>query len=1012
MHPQIKEISKFAFTDEDELISNYLNLAGFYKGKAKKIYEQASIYVQNIRENLSGFTIENFLKEFSLDTYEGVAILCLAEALLRIPDSKNADELIKDKILKGNWKEHLKKDSDLMLNISSFAFLLSEEVLSPTKVENKLVRKLNNSLEKASEPIIREALKKAVELLGGKFVIGNNIDKALKKAESLTKDGYNFSFDMLGEGARTESQAEIYFNNYFNGAKKLIEKWEGKLSDDIFQNPNISIKISALHPKYELLKFEKIKDELIRKILKIAVLCKENNLWLSIDAEESWRLEVSLLLYLELINHPALAGYNGLGFVVQAYGKRALRTIKFLNSLAEQKNIIIPIRLVKGAYWDSEIKYAQMNGLEGYPVFTRKSHTDLSYLVCAEELMKSKNIYPQFATHSAYSVSAIQELARCYKTEKFEFQKLFGMGDELYNQVISKFPCRIYAPVGSYEDLLPYLIRRILENGANNSFISLVADNEKSLDEILKSPISKIETKTYTGKFIPLPESLYNPRKNSKGYCLGNIIHTEKLKSFLNEKSVNIIEAKSLFAGKEIATKSQENIEIAINFADKNQQDWQSKTLEERCISLEKFADLLEENTAEIFNILVFEAKKTAKDSIGEIREAIDFLRFYASEARKNLTPTKTKSYTGEATITNYRGKGIFVCISPWNFPLAIFLGQISACLVAGNQVIAKPAEQTEKIAYYAVKLAYQAGIPNSALQLLLGKGCEIGSKLTSQEKIAGVVFTGSTQTARNINQNLAQRNSAIATFVAETGGQNAMIIDSTILLEKTLDDIIESAFHSAGQRCSALRVCYIQDEIYNKMLTLLKEAISELEVNNPQDFSTEIPPVIDAKAKENLEKHIATISNSFPQKRESIDPRFHGDEKEFLIQPTIIEIPSISVLEKENFGPILHLIKFKKEDTDKIISEINSTGYGLTFGIQSRIQDYIKYVTSRIHAGNIYINRSMIGAVVETHPFGGANLSGTGPKAGGVNYIKRFAEEFTITENTAAIGGNLELLK
>ncbi len=1002
MHPQILEISKFAFADEDEIISNYLNHAKFYKINQSNIFERAKIFVENIRENLYGFSIENFLKEFSLDTYEGVAILCLAEALLRIPDSKNADELIKDKILKGNWKKHLKKDSDLMLNISSFAFLLSEEVLSPSKVENKLVRKLNNFLEKTSEPIIREALKKAVELLGGKFVIGNNIDKALKKAEDLSKENYNFSFDMLGEGARTKSQAEIYFNNYLNGTKNLIAKWQGKLSENIFKNPNISIKISALHPKYELLKFEKIKEDLLQKILQIAVLCKENNLWLSIDAEESWRLEVSLLLYLELINHPALANYNGLGFVVQAYGKRALKTIKFLNNIAEKKNIIIPIRLVKGAYWDSEIKYSQVNGLENYPVFTRKSHTDLSYLVCAEELIKSKNIYPQFATHSAYSVSAIIELVKHHKTERFEFQKLFGMGDELYNQIISSYQCRIYAPVGSYEDLLPYLIRRILENGANNSFISLVANNEKSLDEILKSPIEKIETKKYTGKFIPLPQTLYNPRKNSSGYCFGNIIHTEKLKSFLEAKAVNILQAKSLIANEEISEKTLNNVDKAINFAVQNKNIWQNFSVDERCDLIERLANLIEENISEIFNILVFEAKKTAKDSINEIREAVDFLRFYASEARNNFIETKTRSYTGEVTITNYRAKGIFVCISPWNFPLAIFLGQISACLVAGNQVIAKPAEQTEKIAYYICKLALQAGIPNFALQLILGKGREIGSKLTSLTEISGVVFTGSTETARIINQNLSARNSSIATFVAETGGQNAMIVDSTILLEKTLDDIIESAFHSAGQRCSALRVCYLQEEIYDKMKGLLSETIIELEVNNPQEFSTEIPPIIDEKAKENLVQHIKN------HKKNYID----NYPNECFLRPEIIEINSINELQKENFGAILHIIKFKKEDTDKIISEINNTGYGLTFGIQSRIQDYIKYVCSKIKAGNIYINRSMIGAVVETHPFGGSGLSGTGPKAGGVNYIKRFAEEYTITENNAAIGGNLELLK
>lgn len=1029
----VKQISQHAFDDENEIITEYLSKAGFYKQYSGVIYKQASLFVHKIREENSSLSIENFLKEFSLDTYEGVAILCLAEALLRIPDNKTADDFIKDKLTKGDWKSHLNSDSTFMLNFSSFAFLLSGEVLSLSKVENKLWRKLGSLVERAGEPVIREAIKKGVELLGGKFVIGNNVDEALKKSEELKIKGYNFSFDMLGEGARTADQAEKYFGNYINGIKKLVEKYQGKLSKNIYDNPNISVKLSALHPRYELLKKERVFAELLPKLKEIAKLCKENNLWLSIDAEESWRLEISLLLYQELLNDSDLKNYNGLGFVVQAYGKRALKTIKFLTKLAEKHKIKIPVRLVKGAYWDSEIKYAQVNGLPSYPVFTRKSHTDLSYLVCAEELIKNAgNLYPQFATHSAYTVAAILELTKNQKTEQFEFQKLYGMGDDLYDQIIHKVHCRIYAPVGSYEELLPYLIRRILENGANNSFISLVANKEKALSEILKSPLEKIETGQYTGKYIPLPSELYNPRKNSSGFCFGNIAQVEYLSEFVKEDITKTITPKSLIAGKKIPEEKIENAEVAINYAQENFDLWAKIPVEKRAKILENFANEIENNFGEIFNILIYEAKKTAKDAVSEIREAIDFLRFYSLQAREVFAEKQNRGYTGESSVSGYRGKGIFVCISPWNFPLAIFLGQISAALVAGNCVIAKPAEQTPKIAYFITKLAYRCGIPDFALQLILGKGETIGAALISNNNIVGVAFTGSTKTAWIINRALASRNAPIATLIAETGGQNCMMVDSTVLLEKTCDDIIESSFHSAGQRCSALRVCYIQEEIFDDMVALLQGAIAELEIGLPNNFSVDVPPVIDAEAKESLGKHVGNL-NKFviasekaqacrAKQSQEIEPHNNSEiaslaqDKPSLIRndafsPVLIQIPSIKTLEKENFGPILHLVKFKKEDTDKIIEEINSTGYGLTFGIQSRIQDYIKYVTSKIRAGNIYINRSTIGAVVETHPFGGAGLSGTGPKAGGINYIKRFVEEYTVTENTASIGGNLELL-
>ncbi len=1011
----INDISLSAFADEGEIIKDYLSKAQFFKKHDKEIFDIAAGFVSRIREdNNNEMNIENFLKEYSLSTYEGVAILCLAEALLRIPDKKTADELIKDKLIKGDWQKHMNNDSGFMLNVSSFAFLLSGEVLSLSKVENKLLRSVTNIVGRASEPVIREAIKKGIEMLGGRFVIGTDIGKALEKSDDMVPEGYLFSYDMLGEGSRTKEQAKEYLENYLNGTKKLIEHYKGKFSNNIYDNPNISIKLSALHPRYELTKKDRVFNELLPKLKEIIELCKDNNLWISIDAEESNRLELSLLVYQELLKDESLR-YNGLGFVVQGYGRRALKTIQFLNNLAKENNIRIPIRLVKGAYWDSEIKYAQVNGLPSYPVFTRKSHTDLSYMVCAQEMIKnSKNIYPQFATHSAYTVAAILKLAQVNNFGDFEFQKLFGMGNGLYDQIIHKIKCRVYAPVGSYENLLPYLIRRILENGANNSFVSLVANKEKSLNDILISPIEKIERKNYTGKFVPEPSDLYkSQRENSEGYCFGNITHLEKLQSLVETDITENIIAKSLIAGEEFESEDIDYPAKAIEYADTEGKKWSSLNVLKRCELLERFADEIENNFGELFNILIYEAKKTPKDAIGEIRETVDLIRFYLSEAKKNFANEyNCRGYTGEKSRTGYREKGIFVCISPWNFPLAIFLGQISAALLAGNPVIAKPAEQTSKIAYYAIKLAHQIGIPTYALQLILGKGSKIGPVLTSSEKIAGVVFTGSTGTALGINRNLAARNSRIATFIAETGGQNCMIVDSTILLERTCDDIIESAFYSAGQRCSALRVCYIQEEVFEPLVDLLSKAMEELQIGGTNNFENDIGAVIDAKAKQSLEEHYSKMISTYPQKREHKTFEISRDTtSDTFFAPQTIEIPSINILEKENFGPILHIIKYKRANIDKVIAEINATGYGLTFGIQSRIQDFVNYVSSKIRGGNIYINRSTIGAVVETHPFGGSGLSGTGPKAGGFEYIKRFAEEYTITENTAAIGGNLELL-
>lgn len=1005
----LEDIAKKAFEDEQKLVRELLAQSNIYQEKSDKIFERAERYVQNIRENADALSVETFLNQYSLDTYEGVAIMCLAEALLRIPDQQTADELIRDKLEKGNWKKFFSKDGGILMNSSTYGLMISGKILQLSKESHQLESALSRIASRIGEPAIREALKKGMQILGQKFVLGTNTENALDRAKKIGKKGYLFSFDMLGEGARTKDQAEKYFNNYLNGVKQISEFYKkDSAKKELYKRQNISVKLSALHPRYELAKKDRVMDELLPKLKEIALSVKDNDIWMAIDAEETWRLEISLMIFEELLKDKDFSSFNGLGFVVQAYGKRALFVIKYLKQLAQKYNKKIPVRLVKGAYWDSEIKAAQINGVENYPVFTRKSHTDLSYLVCAREMLENLDcFYPQFATHNALTVASILEFADYIDNSQFEFQRLYGMGDTFYDNLVEQIPVRIYAPVGSYEELLPYLIRRILENGSNNSFVSLVVDKDEPIGQLLTSPVDKILRAAYTSKKIPLPSEIYLPERiNSKGFEVGNLHHKNILEGYLEKDIKKNITAKSIINGHEIDAKPKD-IENAIDVASDYFNKWNDFGFETRAKLLENLADNFEENFESLLNILVYEANKKPKDAIGEIREAVDFLRYYAQQARL-IEDEDCKGYTGEKSILKHKGKGVFACISPWNFPLAIFIGQIAAALVSGNSVIAKPAEQTSKIAYFAVKLAYQSGVPETALQLVIGKGSVVGKIVTENKKIAGVVFTGSTETAWNINRSLASRNSSIATLIAETGGQNCMIVDSSALLEKAVDDVVESAFGSAGQRCSACRVVYIQDEVADDFIEILKGAVAELEIASANYLSTDIPPVIDAKAKDNLQAHIDEMMVSAKLIYASKAPDML---KESYVAPHVFEIDSLDILHKENFGPILHVIRFKRENIDKIIDEINATNYALTFGIQSRVYEFIYNVYSKINAGNIYINRSIIGAVVGTHPFGGSLLSGTGPKAGGPNYLKRFLNEVTVTDNISAIGGNLELI-
>jgi RHH-type proline utilization regulon transcriptional repressor/proline dehydrogenase/delta 1-pyrroline-5-carboxylate dehydrogenase len=792
--------------------------------------------------------------------------------------------------------------------------------------------------------MVLSALKAAFRMVGKEFVLGENMREAVRNSKTLKKNGYLVSYDMLGEGARTTKQAEAYLKAYLSA----IEECDS--FSRIFENDSISVKISALHPKYELLKYEQLRTELLPRLKQIILSAKSKNIAVIIDAEEARRLDLSLLIFSELFMDDEVR-YHGLGLAVQAYHKRALYVLEYLQKLAAQVNVKIPVRLVKGAYWDSEIKKYQAEGTEDYPVFTAKENTDLNYLACAKFMINNAaNFYPQFATHNLVSICAIAEMTNGID---YEFQRLQGMGEDIYNELGLK--CRVYAPVGEHADLLAYLIRRLLENGANNSFVNQFSS--KTADELIKLPQPQ-EAR------LKLPAQVFNNRKNSKGFDIGNWQHLELLQS---DKALKL----------EAASQSKPIL---------------------------KFADLMEENYLELVKILREEGRKTLQDAINEVREAVDFCRYYSLQAEHIMQPRKMAGITGEENIYQLEPRGKFVCISPWNFPLAIFTGQIVAALATGNKVVAKPAAQTPRIAQKAVELMHKAGVPKDMLELKIGEGSSVGKALVSAPDIAGVVFTGSNDTAKKIAKSILENNPALIPFIAETGGQNCMIVDSTALIEHAVDDVVLSAFGSAGQRCSALRVVYVQEDIADKFIDVLTGAMKELEVSKA--LSADVGEVIDAGAKESLNEHISEM------KREAkllyaCTAQGEGN----YIPPHLFEIKSISQLHKENFGPVLHLIRYKAAHIDDVIVEVNSTGYGLTFGIQTRIKSRAEYIASRVRSGNIYVNRSMIGAVVESQPFGGMGLSGTGFKAGGEEYLKRFCSEKVITTNTTAIGGNLDLI-
>ncbi|MBT3593014.1 MAG: bifunctional proline dehydrogenase/L-glutamate gamma-semialdehyde dehydrogenase PutA [Hellea sp.] len=939
--------------------------------------------------------MEILLSEYGLSNDEGLALMCLAEALLRVPDKTTIDELIRDKIAPTDWEKHLWNSNSLALNASSFALMLSGKILNGGQSPD-LMNLLKTAVSRLGEPVIRVAILRAMKLMGKQFVLGESIEKAINSSASNQPKGTLYSFDMLGEAAITEEDAEKYFNSY----KAAIERigLEAK-SEDILLNPGISLKLSALHPRYETRKSQRVMNELMGRVLALVLIAKDLNISVTIDAEEADRLELSLDIIKQLVIHPKLARWAGLGVVVQSYNKSASAVIDWLSALSCKYNRKIMVRLVKGAYWDTEIKIAQVNGTSYYPVFTTKAATDVSYICCAKQLLDDGgHLFPQFATHNAHTMASVLEL--CENRKPFEFQRLHGMGAALHKKVMStnQTSCRVYAPVGKHEDLLAYLVRRLLENGANSSFVNQVLDKNNLVDDIIRDPFDQLDGLEGLSPSIPLPVNIYSPnRKNAKGWNLNDfadlsIIDSErapfkaiewKVSSFINGtvKGKNIYSIYNPSNPSERVGRAVEASIEDVNLAIENARPWQSCSVEKRSKILNKAADLYEENAGQIIAILTREAGKVILDAVAELREAVDFLRYYASECvRINQEESRV-------------ARGIITCISPWNFPLAIFTGQISGALSAGNAVLAKPAEQTPIIAHFAVNLLYEAGVPKSTLQLLLGRGEIVGKKLVSNVNIAGVCFTGSTSTARSINKNIANCLSPDAPFIAETGGINAMIIDSTALLEHAVKDVITSAFHSAGQRCSALRVLYVQEDIEQKFTHMLMAAIKEQLLGCPWETETDIGPIIDKKSYDVISRYVQAAKRDgrliFSHEAPNVG---------YFIGPKIISVDGINNLKSEIFGPILHIAKFRPEQIPSIIDNINGAGYGLTFGLHTRLDNRVELISRRVKVGNIYINRNQTGAVVESQPFGGEGLSGTGPKAGGPRYVKRF----TTSENSS----------
>ncbi len=997
--------------DEADAVRDLADRLGLPAERRDAIVEEAAKLIQRVRDDTDPTMMEAFLDEYGLSTEEGVGLMCLAEALLRVPDAETIDDLIEDKIAPSNWSSHLGHSFSPLVNASTWALMLTGRVLKddpsrPAAGARRLIKRLG-------EPVVRTAVGQAMRVMGQQFVLGQTIEEGIKRAEPLRKKGYTYSYDMLGEGARTEADAQAFFDSYSHAISQIAKAAKG----DVRDNPGISVKLSALSPRYLTTHRTSLENDVIPRCLKLAQMAAEAKVGFNIDAEEQDRLDVSLDVIDAVLSDESLKGWDGFGVVVQAYGKRAPEVLRHLHSLAESLDRKIMVRLVKGAYWDTEIKLAQELGASSFPVFTRKVNTDLSYMACAKMLLDMRDrIYPQFATHNAHTCAAVLEMAGNDR-DGFEFQRLHGMGESLHGIVRSQAGtrCRIYAPCGPHKDLLAYLVRRLLENGANSSFVNQIVNEEIPPREIAADPVERaLENDPIQNPDIRLPLDLFRPRRqNSKGYRLEEPASALELiegrNAFADTKWTArpvladdadpegpAIEVKAPADGSPVGTVHEATsgeVARALEAAKSGFEEWSATPVSERAAILRRIADLYEDNMAEFCSIATREAGKILLDGVAEVREAVDFLRFYADEAER-----LDEEEPGSA-------RGIFVCISPWNFPLAIFTGQIAAALAAGNSVLAKPAEQTPIIATRAAEMFREAGVPKAAFQLLPGDGPTVGGPLTSHPGIAGVCFTGSTETAQRIHAALAANAPADAVLIAETGGLNAMIVDSTALPEQAVDDIVASSFQSAGQRCSALRILYVQEDTRDRLVDMLKGAMDALVTGDPWSIDTDIAPVIDSDAQADISGYIEA-----QEKKGRLLKRLDAPEEGTFVGAAMIEVGGIQDLEREIFGPVLHVATFKAKDIDKTVDAINDRGFGLTFGLHTRIDDRVQQIVDRIHVGNIYVNRNQIGAIVGSQPFGGEGLSGTGPKAGGPNYVNRFRRTETPGEHPApdveAVGG------
>ena len=1029
-------IRSMHYAPECEVLRSLGATIASFDANRTSISTNASQLVESSRARASeSGTLDAFLREFGLSNAEGIALMCLAEALLRVPDEPTLDALISEKIREGNWGAHQNASDSNLVNASIWGLMLAGKIVGPGDLfQQAPANWLAKLTHRIGEPTVRLATLQAMKILGGQFVLGRDIGSALKRAG---RNGTLCSFDMLGEGARTQKDADRYFENYLAAIETV---GSAITASHLFDGHNVSVKLSALHPRFWESHRETCLPALKEKVLALAATARRFNIGMSLDAEECARLELTMDVFEWLCKQPELEDWQGLGFVLQAYQKRALDVAKWLIALAQSRPAGIMVRLVKGAYWDAEIKIAQQQGLTDYPVFTRKSHTDVSYEACMRTLMACPDIYCQFATHNALTIAQIREAAgECDRP--FEFQKLHGMGDLLYALLAEQDPSlrvRTYAPVGQHEDLLPYLVRRLLENGANSSFVNRFLDANLPVSELVSDPLNTL-TSDATPSFsqIPLPRNIFQgshiPWLSSAGFDLderttgikfetANFQMTElssdssqrpECETDMTVNSTGDLRSSTSPADSSVVGQyseaTQEDAIAAIEHAQNSRTDWSSRCVTERAAILKRAAELFEARTAEFTSLIAKEAGRTLNDGLDEVREAVDFCRYYAAQATSLMhAELELPGVTGETNRLSYAPRGPWLCISPWNFPLAIFTGQIVANLAVGNTVIAKPAEQTPLIARLACDVLKEAGVPEGVVNLVNGDGPTLGGWLLPDERIAGVSFTGSHPSARVINRQLALRDGPIIPFIAETGGINCMVVDSTALPEQVIDDVITSAFRSAGQRCSALRVLFLQSDVADGVIELLSGAMKELKVGDPHKLSTDVGPVIDQAAHDRISAHLTHLQETatFIAKSPSPDPELNG----YFVEPQAWEISSLSALREEVFGPILHIVRYHSEDLHTIIKDIRSSKFALTMGIHSRLKSLHERLAREHLVGNLYINRDTVGAVVGSNPFGGHGLSGTGPKAGGPNYLRQLVVEHTVTDNVTALGGNTEL--